>query len=745
MKKSGFVTLIAILITVASVNAQGRYEKAAGFNGNITSMITTLDGGFAFAGTSDSDSGNVVVARYNSSGSRLWMKEIGTITAEYAHDITQTSDGGFVVTGKRGYWQFKMLAIKFDSTGNLLWSREFNSSIFDRANGVCATTDGGVVIAGRIDDGISYQAVAFKLTATGVQLWSRSVSGFDDGGYSIIRSSDGKFVMTGMTNQGASLNIGVVKFDSSTVYWSASIGGSSQEFTGMNHQLVQTQDGGYVISGNTSTQGGDYYISKLSSSGTFLWSKSFGTSANEFATGITASGNDVFVTGYTQSGNFPSIFYSPCLFRMDGSGVLNWSYQYGTSSSNVPASITPLPSGQLIVGGRFSNGTYAGKAALSNFDFSGNACKQQATFGSTISLTNIFSMAVSSGPATIFMSNSLLNITNGGAETISCSCGTGVPLTITSTQSTICYGSNLAISYPYQAGFWYTLYRNGSFVSTTNSSYFVINQGGNYYVIQNGGCGLDTSNTIHINVNSLPPATITASGKTKVCVGQSVSLSATSTPGMSYQWLKNGGTISGATLPTYSASQSGLYSVRVTSGLTGCTKTGNSINVIVNPVPAATTTATGPTTFCAGDSVELQANTGSGLTYQWKLNGNNISGATANSFAAKLDGNYRVRVSDSNNCSKLSNLTVVNIPCRTSSPNEPLQVYPNPSKGIFQLMLLEAETILRIYALDGRIVYEDKKYQTLTPIDLTNQGSGVYLLTTENSSGIQHLKIILTE
>ncbi|MBK9639166.1 MAG: PKD domain-containing protein [Bacteroidetes bacterium] len=106
----------------------------------------------------------------------------------------------------------------------------------------------------------------------------------------------------------------------------------------------------------------------------------------------------------------------------------------------------------------------------------------------------------------------------------------------------------------------------------------------------------------------------------------------------------------------------------MTSGLTGCTKTGNSINVIVNPVPVATVTATGPTTFCAGDSVVLQANTGSGLTYQWKLNGNNISGAIANNFAVKLAGNYRVRVFGSNNCSKLSNLTTVNIPCEHHHP-----------------------------------------------------------------------------
>lgn len=746
MKKSFFAAMIVIFISAYSVNAQGRYEKAAGFNGNITSMITTPDGGFAICGTSNSDSGNVVVARYNSSGSRLWMKELGTSTAEYAHDITQTSDGGYVITGKRGYWQFKMLMIKVDSTGNLLWSRECTANTnFDRANGICATTDGGFVIAGRTNDGISTTTVAFKISASGALSWSRSLSGFDDGGYSIIRSSDGKFVMTGITNQGAAMNIGVVKFDSSTVYWSVSIGGSSQEFTGINHHLVQTSDGGYVIGGNTSTQAGDYYISKLSSSGTLLWSKSFGTSAPEFSTGIASSGNDVFVTGYTQTGNSPSIYYSPCLFRMDGTGSLLWSYQYGTASPNIPATITLLPSGQLITGGRFTYGTNTGKAAISNIDLSGNACKQKSTFGFTGSLTTNFPMTVSSANATIFMNNITLNISNGSAETISCSCGSGNPFTITTPASSICYGSNTVISYPFQDGFWYSLYRNGSFVSTTNSSYFITNHGGNYYVVQNGGCGLDTSNTIQINVNTLPQATVTASGKTKVCEGNAVSLSATSTLGVSYQWLKNGLIQSGATLPSYAATQTGLYTVRVTNGLTGCIKIANGINVTVNPVPTATVSANGPTTFCAGDSVVLQANTGSGLTYQWKLNGNNISGAIANNYSAKLAGNYRVRVTGTNNCSKLSNLTAVNIPCRISSLNEPPQVYPNPSSGIFELSLPESETTVRVFSMDGKLVYQGLLFEAFTSIDLSNQGPGIYLLTTENSTGTRHLKIMITE
>ena len=216
-------------------------------------------------------------------------------------------------------------------------------------------------------------------------------------------------------------------------------------------------------------------------------------------------------------------------------------------------------------------------------------------------------------------------------------------------------------------------------------------------------------------------------------------------PGHSYQWRKNSVNQPLATLSSYTATLSGNYNVRVTNTSTGCSKTSNTILVTTKPQPVANVTATGSTTFCAGDSVVLQANTGSGLTYQWKLYGNDISGAVSNNYTAKVAGNYRVRVYGSNNCSKLSNLTIVNVPCRISGQQESLQAYPNPSNGTFELIIPEPESIVRIYSMEGRLVYENKNYRSTNPIDLSNEGSGVYLLTTENSGGVQHMKMIITE
>ncbi|MFM7467487.1 MAG: InlB B-repeat-containing protein [Crocinitomicaceae bacterium] len=52
----------------------------------------------------------------------------------------------------------------------------------------------------------------------------------------------------------------------------------------------------------------------------------------------------------------------------------------------------------------------------------------------------------------------------------------------------------------------------------------------------------------------------------------------------------------------------------------------------------------GATTFCEGQSVRLKTIEGIGYTYQWKLNGTNISGATNYFYEASQAGNYTVLI-----------------------------------------------------------------------------------------------------
>ena len=87
-------------------------------------------------------------------------------------------------------------------------------------------------------------------------------------------------------------------------------------------------------------------------------------------------------------------------------------------------------------------------------------------------------------------------------------------------------------------------------------------------------------------------------------------------------------------------------------------------NALNCTTPISSITPQGATTFCSGGFVNLNANTGNNYTYQWYLNGNAISNATASVYTATQGGSYTVAVSD-NGCNATStpiNVTVNNAP-----------------------------------------------------------------------------------
>jgi hypothetical protein len=76
--------------------------------------------------------------------------------------------------------------------------------------------------------------------------------------------------------------------------------------------------------------------------------------------------------------------------------------------------------------------------------------------------------------------------------------------------------------------------------------------------------------------------------------------------------------------------------------------------------PSAIITPAGNTTFCQGNSVVLNANSGTGYTYQWLLNGTSINGANNSSYTATQGGSYAVVVTSGCSATSLPMLVTVN-------------------------------------------------------------------------------------
>ena len=98
-----------------------------------------------------------------------------------------------------------------------------------------------------------------------------------------------------------------------------------------------------------------------------------------------------------------------------------------------------------------------------------------------------------------------------------------------------------------------------------------------------------------------------------------------------------------------------------------CNSLDDNCNVLIDDnVVIATATALGPTTFCKGSNVILQASAGAGYTYQWKKNASNIVGATSQNYTVTQTANYSVVVSITGGCSATSSQIIVTV---NSKPN----------------------------------------------------------------------------
>lgn len=190
---------------------------------------------------------------------------------------------------------------------------------------------------------------------------------------------------------------------------------------------------------------------------------------------------------------------------------------------------------------------------------------------------------------------------------------------------------------------------------------------GNYslVIIQNG-C---TSQAATVTVNVVtPPVTPAFSTNSPVCAGQTLTLTATSFPLVSYLWSgPNGfsGTGQVVNIPSVTPAEAGTYSLQLAAA--GCTSAAVTQTVVVNPVPV-TPVAGGNSPLCEGQALNLTA-TGTG-TFVWTGPNGFSSGLQNPSLPAAgiaAAGNYSVYVVE-NGCTSATAVYTVTVNPSPAAP-----------------------------------------------------------------------------
>lgn len=269
-------THIWLLRLDSSGNVTWNNLYSAATNDFVNSVQETLDGGFIVGGyTSDPDGW---IFKVDSLGAVVFWKKYGGASTDQIASVRETSDGGYVAVGFSNSFSASQdaLILKLDSSGNVTWAKTYGGANDEEALSIQQATDGGFVAAGYLLTNLGFQDLwVFKVNSSGALVWQKSYGGdLDDSANAIALTSDGGYLVAGITNSFASQNQGwILRLNNGgDLSWQNTYGAATV-LTGAGEGLSfiqQTADDGVIAAGTTDSYGsgsGDFWVLKTDSLG----------------------------------------------------------------------------------------------------------------------------------------------------------------------------------------------------------------------------------------------------------------------------------------------------------------------------------------------------------------------------------------------------------------------------------------------------------------------------------------------
>ena len=330
-------------VFLLKTNTSGDVEWSRSFGGAYdewgTEVVETQDKGFAVLGKTYSygaGSDDYFLIKTDSLGNLLWSRTYGSGQSERGWALAEASDGGFIIGGTSDGGTGSVCLIRTDAGGQLIWSRSLGDPFYNNVWALVETPDGGIAVTGAGSNG----AVLVKFDGSGTFQWGKSYGGGgDDRSYAMAVTNDSGFVMVGMTSSFGSgqFDLYAIRTDSDgNLEWSKAYGGLANEY---GEAVALTEDGGFVLVGKTESFGGgsrDIYVIRTDALGDTVWTKSYGGISSEHAYSIDQTGEGGFII----SGNSSSFASGIYLVRMDGSGFSGGCNEHNTGTVVIGAAVT---------------------------------------------------------------------------------------------------------------------------------------------------------------------------------------------------------------------------------------------------------------------------------------------------------------------------------------------------------------------------------------------------------------------
>jgi hypothetical protein len=355
-------TLIAalLLLCFGAFAQNNTFIKTYGTTlSDVANDVAVTSNGYIVAGYSSNltTGKDALLMRLDNAGNPIWTRRYAGSSDEIFTQVALGNDGGFLAVGytnSMGQGGTDLMVVKTDDNGNAQWRKTFGNASDEQGltQGRILNLPDGYIISGIqygfTNDGLSGTGIA-RLDNAGNTVWSRACN--SDGGWSVLSASyySGDTLFLGGGSDG---DANLVKLNINTGDLMSAIRYAGDQNESL-YNIYPTQDGNIVLSDGTWTPSGYteiwFWINKTDRNGNYIWSKTYQHA------GLSLRGTAIPVTdgGYVFApyDNFDLDGANAALAKVDGSGNLLWSYQYGGNSGHRLLKVKETADGGLIAVG----------------------------------------------------------------------------------------------------------------------------------------------------------------------------------------------------------------------------------------------------------------------------------------------------------------------------------------------------------------------------------------------------------
>ena len=232
--------------SIGSSSNDSLYGIAADSANNIYVVGDT-----SISGSIDYD---LLLVKYNSSGTIQWQRALGGNNTDYGYSIAFDSSDNLYVCGEKynsSYGRNDILIAKYNSSGTIQWQKILGdqyTSNSDVGRGIAVDSSDNIYIVGYSEKPAlgSDDVILAKYNSSGTIQWQRYLGGTDnDKGHAIaIDSSDDIYIFGETRSAGAgNADCLLAKYNSSgTIQWQRTFGGFSTEEVDANSLAIDADD-----------------------------------------------------------------------------------------------------------------------------------------------------------------------------------------------------------------------------------------------------------------------------------------------------------------------------------------------------------------------------------------------------------------------------------------------------------------------------------------------------------------------